>query len=123
MSDFEWIPVTERLPEDTLAKLVTTKIDFPVNKGFATDVANYIDGKWYFSRSRIEVCLEITAWMPLPEPYKAESNEAKCDFNYCCCSDAEARAKSETKPGKPKQERKEKSNEQSCIDGPVNEGS
>ena len=35
---------------------------------------------------------------------KAESNEAKCDFNYCCCNGAEARIKSETKPGKPKQE-------------------
>lgn len=35
---------------------------------------------------------------------KAESNEAKCDFNYCCCccNGAEARIKSETKPGKPK---------------------
>ena len=33
------------------------------------------------------------------------ANEAKCDFNYCCCSDAEARIKSETKPDKPKQER------------------
>ena len=79
MSDFRWIPVTERLPEDTLAKLVTTKIDFPANKGFATDVANYIDGKWYFSRSRIEVCLEITAWMPLPEPYKEESEDDHTD--------------------------------------------
>lgn len=36
---------------------------------------------------------------------KAESNEAKCDFNYCCCNGAEARIKSETKPDKPKQER------------------
>ena len=36
---------------------------------------------------------------------KAESNEAKCDFNYCCCNGAKARIKSETKPDKPKQER------------------
>lgn len=39
---------------------------------------------------------------------KMTENEAKhseCDFNYCCCSDAEARIKSEAKPGKPKQER------------------
>lgn len=75
MSEMRWIPVTERPPEDTLAKLVTIKIDFPVNKGFATDTANYIDGKWYFSRSRIEVCLEITAWMPFPEPYMEGSED------------------------------------------------
>lgn len=39
---------------------------------------------------------------------KVTENEAKqseCDFNYCCCSDAEARIKAEAKPGKPKQER------------------
>lgn len=34
------------------------------------------------------------------------ANEAKSDFNYCCCcSDAEARIKSETRPDKRKQER------------------
>lgn len=38
MSDFGWIPVTERLPEDTLAKLATIKIDFPaVCKGEDTE--------------------------------------------------------------------------------------
>ena len=70
----KWIPVTERLPDDALTKLVTVKIDFSTNKGLVTDVANYIDGKWYFSRSRIEICLEVTAWMPFPEPYKEESD-------------------------------------------------
>ena len=79
MNEMKWIPVTERLPEDTFAKLVTTKIDFPANKGFVTDVANYIDGKWYFYRSRIEICLEITAWMPLPDPYKEESEDDHTD--------------------------------------------
>lgn len=34
-----------------------------------------------------------------------EAKQSECDFNYCCCSDAEARIKSETKPGKTKQER------------------
>lgn len=75
MSEMRWIPVTERLPDDALTKLVTTKIDFSKNKGLVTDVANYIGGKWYFSRSRIEICLEVTAWMPFPEPYREENNE------------------------------------------------
>lgn len=75
MIGMKWIPVTERLPDDALTKLVTTKIDFPTNKGLVTDAASYIDGKWYFSRSRIEICLEVTAWMPFPEPYKGDENE------------------------------------------------
>lgn len=48
---------------------------YPRYNAFVTDAASYIDGKWYFSRSRIEICLEVTAWMPFPEPYKEDEDE------------------------------------------------
>ena len=50
--------------------------------------------------------LEEYARERIKQKGKMTANEAKCDFNYCCCcSDAEARIKSETKPDKRKQER------------------
>lgn len=81
MSDFGWIPVKERLPEDTLAKLVTIKVDFPaVCKGITIDMAYYLGKKWYFKCSGREIRdLKITAWAPLPEPYKEESEDEKAD--------------------------------------------
>lgn len=39
------------------------------------------------------------------EDVNLDAEGSENDFNYCCCSDAEARIKSEAKPGKPKQER------------------
>lgn len=66
----EWIPVTERLPEEDTNVLVTVakcrckvmyaKYDRQLQK-FC--VGNYIRSKY------------VTAWMPLPQPYKAESEE------------------------------------------------
>lgn len=63
-----WIPVTERLPEEDMNVLVTivkgrhtvmyAKYDRQLQK-FC--VGNYIRSKY------------VTAWMPLTEPYKAES--------------------------------------------------
>lgn len=81
MSDFGWIPVKERLPEDTLAKLVTIKIDFPaVCKGITTDVAYYLGKKWYLVGSGVELRgLKVIAWMPFPEPYKEESEDDHTD--------------------------------------------
>lgn len=52
--------------------------------------------------------LEEYARERIKQKGKMTENEAKqseYDFDYCCCSDAEARIKAETKPGKPKQER------------------
>lgn len=61
----EWIPVSERLPENNGCMLVT--IDDAIEFG------KYEDGEW-----SIWVCEHwdewdakgVIAWMPLPEPYK-----------------------------------------------------
>ena len=56
-----WIPVTERLPEDRNEVLVhTTK---KVSK------ARFGDGRWHGSGG---CWMNVTHWMPLPEPPKEE---------------------------------------------------
>ena len=88
-----WIPCSERLPDD-LAEVNVTWVnhnpepyyDFVKNKPF-TASAVYYKGDWYWYSSvcvdvlaeygenkfdKIADVIEITAWMPLPEPYKGE---------------------------------------------------
>ena len=60
----QWIPCSERLPEDVLCvTLVTDGMDVWAETWVG------IVGKWKYNHST------ITAWMPLPEPYKAERSE------------------------------------------------
>ena len=82
----KWIPVSERLPDERKNCLVTFKdgyvgimcyaldlyrvdeYDFCTKKGKAGWYE--YDSEWgYYSRD------DIVAWMPLPEPYKAESED------------------------------------------------
>lgn len=89
----EWIPCSERLPEDTRPVIVTWKNTDPasyyqyiVGKHF-TGTACYKNGKWYWYSSTTEDMLaeygrydleefdeaiECIAWMPLPTPYRKE---------------------------------------------------
>ena len=60
----EWIPVSERLPEIGQKVLVSTK------RTAFTQVFKGIYSRpdvWHWEHNSIKV---ITAWMPLPEPYK-----------------------------------------------------
>lgn len=59
-----WIPVSERLPETDRCYLVTTT----GTNNDIIDIAYYTEGIWH-KASR------IIAWMPLPQPYKAESED------------------------------------------------
>lgn len=71
----EWIPVSERLPDDGQLAIVTyIRYD---NGEPASDGIAYRDrGYWYWRGEEPEddeeVVVEITHWMPLPKPPKGE---------------------------------------------------
>ncbi len=65
----EWIPVSERLPEENITVIGTTKIDDIYKTELYDDCG---EKKWY-ANGNFDV--PIIAWMPLPEPYKAERSE------------------------------------------------
>lgn len=79
----EWIPVTERLPEETGEYLVYTDSDEIFIKPYDEYERDF--GYWYeeFSeetggkigeewRSADDNCMKVVAWKPLPEPYKED---------------------------------------------------
>lgn len=57
-ADGKWISVSERLPEEGGRYLVYTW-------SHEIETAQYVDGYW-------NIKTPISAWMPLPEPYKDE---------------------------------------------------
>jgi len=67
----KWIPVSERLPEEETDVLICNKQgEIEISQGSrSTEVDAFI---WYTSGWRFG---EVIAWQPLPEPYKAESEE------------------------------------------------
>lgn len=66
-----WIPVSERLPEVQDCYLVTTKWkgSYSGNVYVETNMAVYRE------RTKEWDCADIIAWMPLPQPYEAESED------------------------------------------------
>ena len=89
----QWIPCSERLPEELEEVNVTwvnhkpeSYYDFVKDKPF-TASAVYYKGDWYWYSSvctdllaergeneidKIDDAIEITAWMPLPEPWRGK---------------------------------------------------
>lgn len=100
-----WIPVSERLPEldvniNVYEKKNPIMVSKPVYISYRLDGRDYVcpvpcilhsNGYWYNDAGSLKdwvqlddyydggadlpISLEVTAWMPLPEPYKAESEE------------------------------------------------
>lgn len=63
-----WIPVSERLPEDRELVLFSTKTDRVFEGRYFDDNT---DRQWYsFRDDTFAWDNVVTAWMPLPEPYK-----------------------------------------------------
>ena len=60
VKEYRWIPVTERLPEEDTKVYLACCDD-----GYVVSIM-YSGGKWLIADAN------IIAWMPLPEPYKAD---------------------------------------------------
>ena len=70
----KWIPVKERLPQNSGNYLITYCYRDEIETQEAVYVKDEKEDKW-FDITDIEVTLAVIAWMPLPEPYKAESED------------------------------------------------
>ena len=91
----EWIPVSERLPDNTDPVSITWVNHDPESyyadikdKPF-TATGHYCNGKWWwysvtcqdyldeYGHSDVDVmdeAIEVTAWMPLPKPYSVDES-------------------------------------------------
>jgi len=68
-----WIPVSERLPEDGELVLFSTNTDRVYEGRFFVDNTDF---QWYAFRDEAFAYNNVvTAWLPLPKPYKAESED------------------------------------------------
>lgn len=67
----EWIPVSEKLPEESGTYIVNAIENCIVHVAFAKWMKRM--KKWNLTGSRSY--WKVTAWQPLPEPWKGEVNE------------------------------------------------
>lgn len=70
----EWIPVEERLPEED-DRVILCTIHGIVKEGTYTERYGYAMRKGFFTETCFEELCDVTAWMPLPEPYQKEERE------------------------------------------------
>ena len=63
-----WIPCSERLPEKD-GRYQVTRYDYVANTEFI-DILWYEENLWWNRHSTGDYA--VIAWMPLPEPYRAE---------------------------------------------------
>lgn len=70
----QWIPCSERLPEEYKSYIVTIKMKYDHEKEYEyqVDVADYNDDNWTTFNDWYEGQdeFQVIAWMPLPEAYK-----------------------------------------------------
>lgn len=74
-----WIPVEERLPEDIDKEYYSMNIVTLENGSVCLGVYRNYEGEWWTRMTEEEVnytnTRKVIAWMPLPEPYKMETQD------------------------------------------------
>lgn len=64
-----WIPCEERLPEcKTVLVTCNSDIEFGIYRKARNEWAIWEDSRWVWG-------VDVTAWMPLPEPYEGERKD------------------------------------------------
>ena len=63
----KWISVNKKLPKEGEEVIVTVKDDSADSPIYHTSVGWYYKGIWVVGN---EVCYQVIAWMPFPEPYR-----------------------------------------------------
>lgn len=69
----EWIPVSEKLPEEKREVLICTSDEFIYIGEY--EVWTWADGLGTWTESvEYRTISDVVAWMPLPEPWKGEED-------------------------------------------------
>lgn len=71
------IPVSERLPEQDRKDEAGNDVAYLIQTEWGTFFTATYDGNWCHVDSSVLVESDVVAWMPLPEPYKAESEDVE----------------------------------------------
>lgn len=71
----EWIPVSERLPDNNV-RVLCSAISTSISGGYTRFVGCCDNGDWFVQTDAETVSYprqyKVTAWMPLPNPWKGE---------------------------------------------------
>ena len=71
------IPVSERLPEQDRKDEAGNNVAYLIQTEWGTFFTATYDGNWCHVDTSVLVESDVVAWMPLPEPYKAESEDVE----------------------------------------------
>lgn len=77
-AETQWIPCSERLPEEPFGCLVTVWDTDPVTMDEFENILPYFvgwDGEQWNDADGLQCPFEVIAWIPLPEPYEGDKNE------------------------------------------------